>query len=298
MRIGRFAWLSLLLLGSACAAVPAPAPPPRPPAKVVAPPPAPPPPTSSIGDEAAALSAALAREVPSRTDCGPAPQGWIAAAQAALARTGVAIDRPQLLVVVDRNPAVQALCILLARQDAAWQAIGGGKVSTGQAGRKGYYITPTGVFPHTGAIVDYRALGTVNENGIRGLGATGMRVWDFGWQWAVKGWRADGELGEIRLLMHATDPDRLESRLGQPASQGCVRISAAMNRFLDRHGVLDRRYEQQAAGDPALRAVLAPDRVPTPLAGDLLVIIDSAKPAAAPPRAVMTPPEAGGPACS
>src|SRR5262252_1994783 len=62
-----------------------------------------------------------------------------------------------------------------------------------------------------------------------------------------KGW-GTGEEGDIRLLLHATDPDYLEKRLGRPASKGCVRIPAAMNRFLDRHGVLDADYERAAKG--------------------------------------------------
>ncbi len=155
---------------------------------------------------------------------------------------------------------------------------GGSRVSTGQPGRRRYFITPTGVFLHTDAILDYRAEGTYNENGIRGLGVKGMRVSDFGWVWAAKGWDADGELGEMRLLLHATDPDVLEARLGRPASQGCVRIPAPMNRFLDHHGVLDSDYELAALSDQRYRALLRPDRQPTPLAGRALVVIDSSRP--------------------
>lgn len=216
------------------------------------------------------------RVVPQHTTCAAAyTQSWIVPAQAALARAGVVLGRPQLLVVVDRNPNRQELCILLARQRAPWQVIGGSRVSTGQSGRRGYFITPTGVFMHTAAIVDYRAEGTFNENHIRGLGLKGMRVWDFGWQTARKGWTTDDETGEIRLLLHATDPDYLEQRLGRPASKGCIRIPAAMNRFLDRYGVLDARYDVAARTNPRIAAVLPPDRQPNPLAGDLLVVIDS-----------------------
>src|SRR5258708_40290537 len=82
--------------------------------------------------------------------------------------------------------------------------------------------------------------------------------------------------GDIRLLLHATDPDALERRLGGPASKGCVRIPAAMNRFLDRHGVLDADYERAAKDDPRFEAVLLRERTPTPLAGNALVIVDSA----------------------
>jgi hypothetical protein len=181
-----------------------------------------------------------------------------------------------LIIVVDRNPKVQELRIMVAQPAAQpWYVIGGSKVSTGQAGRRGYFITPTGVFPHLAGILDYRALGTFNENHIRGLGLKGMRVWDFGWEQAEKGWLPDHQTGEIRLLMHATDPDSLERRLGRPASQGCVRVPASMNRFLDLRGVLDADYEQAARDDARLAEILLPEREPTELAGDLLVVIDS-----------------------
>jgi hypothetical protein len=102
-----------------------------------------------------------------------------------------------------------------------------------------------------------------------------MRVWDFDWQHAAKGWGTAGE-GDIRLFLHATDPDYLEKRLGRPVSKGCVRIPAAMNRFLDRHGVLDADYERAAKDDPRFEAVLLSERTPTSLAGSGLVIVDSA----------------------
>ncbi len=234
-------------------------------------------PDPRVAAEITLLRDALARAVPQVGGCSAVDgRTWIAPAQAALIAAGMTIDRPQLLVVVDRNPGRQRLCVIAAQADAAWQAIGGSKVSTGQAGRHGYYITPTGVFVHSDAILDYRALGTFNANRIRGLGLKGMRVWDFGWQQAEKGWTPDLQYGEIRLLMHATDPDYLEQRLGRPASQGCVRIPATMNRFLDRHGVLDADYQRAALTDPRFAAIAPADLQPTPLAGDMMVVIDSA----------------------
>ena len=79
-----------------------------------------------------------------------------------------------------------------------------------------------------------------------------------------------------RRSRHATDPDKLEQRIGQPASQGCIRIPSAMNRFLDNHGVLDAEYEQAAVTDIRFRALLPPGRHPSALAGDTLVVVDSA----------------------
>jgi hypothetical protein len=216
------------------------------------------------------------REVPGAIiDSAENERVWIARTQDTVAAGGQSIDRPQLVVVVDRNPRAQQMRIVLARPDGAWDSLGGTRVSTGQMGRRGYYLTPTGIFLHTDLILDWRAEGTFNSQHIRGLGVKGMRVWDFGWQRAAKGW-GTGEEGEIRLLLHATDPDYLEKRLGRPASKGCVRIPAAMNRFLDRHGVLDADYERAAKDDPRFEAVLLRERTPTPLAGSALVIVDSA----------------------
>ncbi len=233
-------------------------------------------PPARIDAELARLRAAVSAELPRRARCGQAggPEA-IGLAERALAVSGFVIDRPQLVVVVDRNPRSQSLCVLLTQRDTPWQPITGSRVSTGQAGRRGYFLTPTGVFRHTPDVLDYRAEGTFNENHIRGLGLKGMRVWDFGWQRATKGWTKEDPDGEIRLLMHATDPDVLERRLGRPASKGCVRVPAAMNRFLDRHGVLDSDYERAAIDDPRYGAVLLPDRDPTPLAGDTLIVVDT-----------------------
>ena len=201
------------------------------------------------------------------------------------------LDAPQLVVVVDRNPAVQRLMLMLARPGgpAGWRLVGAAHVSTGQARRKDYYLTPVGVFAHTDAILDFRAAGTRNEHHVRGLGLAGMRVWDFGWQWALKGWHTDGAGGDIRLQMHATDPDLLERRLGRPASEGCVRLSSSMNRFLDHHGVLDADYERVAATDIRYGTLLSPQRTPTPLAGRLLIVIDTSQPASDPPTSASRP---------
>ena len=234
-----------------------------------------------VDAEAARMRAALMREVPEaagfRRSVG---RDWAGLAKAQLAlKPDIRIDHAQLILVVDRAAAAQDLAILVARPDRPWEVLGGTHVSTGQQGRFDHYVTPTGVFPHTDAILDYRAEGTLNENGIRGLGVKGMRVWDFGWQMATKGWRRDGEQGEIRMEMHATDPTYLAQRIGRAASQGCIRVPEAMNRFLDRHGVLDADYEHAAVDDIRYRALLLPGRLPSLLAGDILVVVDSSDPA-------------------
>ncbi len=150
--------------------------------------------------------------------------------------------------------------ILLAQPSGAWQSLGGTTVSTGQEGRHGYFITPTGVFLHTDEILDWRAEGTFNANGIRGLGLQGMRVWDFGWQTVERGWKAEGRESTIRLLVHATDPDVLEQRLGRPASKGCIARPGPDERLPGPQRHPRRRLGGAAAQvQPRYDAVLRPD---------------------------------------
>ena len=245
-----------------------------------------------VSAELSTLRAAMRQEVPNVQR--PSPRDLADVAQRAttlIDGAGQKIEAPQLLIVVDRNPARQKLYLFIVRpgRPSSFSLVGADHISTGQPGRRDHYITPVGVFPHTDAILDFRAAGTYNENHVRGLGVSGMRVWDFGWQWALKGWHTDGEGGDIRLQMHATDPDLLERRLGHPASEGCVRLSAALNRFLDKHGVLDADIEQAAFNDIRYNALLRPDRTPSILAGRLLVVIDTQLPKDAPPTVASRP---------
>jgi hypothetical protein len=232
-----------------------------------------------VAAEASQLRQALLDEVPHViVDRPRGKQEWIARTSAAIAASGLAIDRPQIFVVVDRNPRVQQMRLVLAQPQGGWDDFGGTKVSTGQVGRYDYFLTPTGVFLHTDAILDWRAEGTFNAHHVRGLGASGMRVWDFGWQRAERGWRSTTRVSKMRLLLHATDPDYLTQRLGRASSKGCIRIPEAMNLFLDRHGILDANYEAAAQHNPRFAAVLLPDRIPTLLAGTALVVVDSSQP--------------------
>lgn len=230
--------------------------------------------------EADRLTALLKKSVPNAMIySAQRNQKWVQLAKDEMERKGPPVKRAQLLIVVDRNPKVQELCFVLAfpKGQGEWRALGGGKVSTGNTGRKLYYITPTGVFYNTIERIGYRALGTKNKNGIRGNGVKGMRVWDFGWQWAEKGWLPNREKGQIRLEMHATDPDFLEQRLGRPASEGCVRVAAKMNQFIDQNGIIDVLYNQAAHKDKRFSSVLLKNRQSTPLAGDKLVVVDSSQ---------------------
>jgi hypothetical protein len=196
-------------------------------------------------------------------------------AEAALARSPTLLAGPQYMAVVDRDPNIQALFLLWRSADGEYVAIGASPVSTGRPGSFDHFETPLGVFAHTLDNLDFRAEGTRNENGIRGYGAKGMRVYDFGWQWVAKGW-GDGAVSQMRLQMHATDPDLLELRLGSAQSKGCVRIPASLNRLIDHYGLLDADYEQGVREGRKLW-MLDPQREPVSEPGRYLIVVDSAR---------------------
>ena len=192
---------------------------------------------------------------------------------AALAAAGLADTNSQYFVVVDIAPKAQAVMIYWKSPEGEFHFVGASPTSTGRPGEFEHFRTPLGVFEHLIANLDFRAEGTKNEYGVRGYGVKGMRVYDFGWQRAPRGWGGHGE-SVMRLQMHATDPDMLESRLGTRQSKGCIRIPATLNVFIDRYGLLDADYEKAAAQGRHLW-VLRADRQPTPWSGRYLVIVDS-----------------------
>ena len=179
----------------------------------------------------------------------------------------------QYLVLVDRNPLVQAVMIYWTSVAGEYFLIGASPTSTGRPGEFEHFQTPVGVFEHSIANFDFRSEGTKNTLGIRGYGAKGMRVYDFGWQQAQRGWGKGGE-SPMRLQMHSTDPDLLEKQVGSPQSKGCIRIPATLNIFIDRYGLLDADYEWAMLEGKNIW-VLRPDREPTPWSGRYLVIVDS-----------------------
>jgi hypothetical protein len=193
-------------------------------------------------------------------------------------------DQAQYVVIVDRSEFVQAAMIYWMSPDRIFHFIGASPVSTGKPGSFDHFITPTGVFEHTIHNLDFRAEGTRNQFGILGYGCKGMRIYDFGWQKAQKGWDGGGE-SEMRLQMHATDPDLLEQRLGTPWSKGCIRIPGTLNAFIDHYGILDGDYEKAMAAGMTFW-VLSKTREATPWSGRFLVVVDTGRterPAWSPP---------------
>ncbi|HEV3105834.1 MAG TPA: L,D-transpeptidase [Trinickia sp.] len=236
--------------------------------------------------DALRLRTQFKREVRRRLTVPPGEQrNYAARLQDELAERGLGDLERQYVVLVDRNPNVQAVFIYFrGASTERWRMIGASPVSTGLPGRYDHFVTPLGVFEHTPQNMDFRAEGTLNENGIRGYGARDMRIFDFGWTDGERGW-GKGGMSQMRFQMHATDPDKLEWLLGTRHSKGCVRIPGSLNRFFDYHGILDADYEALAdAGNPV--PALHPGRSVTPWAGRYLVVIDSGitrRPAWSPP---------------
>ena len=179
-------------------------------------------------------------------------------------------QKSQYFVYADRNPDRQL--VMVCFYDAALKKVeilGVDKASTGNPDRNGFFETPLGFLKSTPAIMGYRAQGTKNGKGWRGLGGKGSRIWDFGWQRTYK----NGHPVQIRLLMHATDPDFGEPRLGRVDSKGCIRISAKLNRFLDHFGIIDKEYEEWNSAKKIW--LLKADREPANYAGKYVLVGDS-----------------------
>lgn len=194
----------------------------------------------------------------------------------ALEQARITVLRDQFVVMVDRSPLVQAVFIYWLPVIGTPLFIGASPASTGRPGRFDYFETPLGVFEHTLGSLDFRSEGTKNEFGIKGYGDKGMRVYDFGWQLANKGW-GNRSPSTMRLQMHATDPDFLEGRLGSAQSKGCIRIPASLNQLIDLYGLLDADYEQ-ALLEGKRWWMLHPDRQATPWSGRYLVVVETWRP--------------------
>ncbi|WP_240764117.1 L,D-transpeptidase [Paraburkholderia silviterrae] len=194
--------------------------------------------------------------------------------QAALDEKNLGALAGEFVILVDRAVTVQTLFIYFrAMPGEPWQMIGASPVATGRPGEFDHFLTPLGVFEHTPSNMDFRAEGTMNDNGIRGYGARDMRIYDFGWVDGERGWGKGGR-SPMRFQMHATDPDRLEPLLGIRHSKGCVRIPASLNAFIDHYGIIDAEYQALVDSGKSLW-VLHPNREVTPWAGRFIVVIDS-----------------------
>jgi hypothetical protein len=203
----------------------------------------------------------------------PETRKYAKLASEALSNAGLLLSQSQYVVVVDRDPNVQALLLYWRSASGEFRLVGASPVSTGRPGSYEHFETPVGVFDHSTANLDFRAEGTRNGEGIRGYGEKGMRIYDLGWKRVPRGW-GDGSVSEMRLQMHATDPDLLERRLGSVQSKGCIRIPATLNRLIDHYGLLDADYDQ-ALREGRKLWMLDAQREPVPDPGRYVIVVDS-----------------------
>lgn len=195
-----------------------------------------------------------------------------------MAKSGRDFTESQYFVYVDRNPNAQFITVgFYDAERKQIEFLGTDLISSGNIEKGGdYFETPTGIFENLVDNFSYRALGTPNQDGWRGLGAKDSRVWDFGDQKGFKKYKNGNTVSQMRLLMHSTDPDKGEPRLGRIDSKGCVRISHGLNGFLDTYAILDRNYEQWVKTKPD-SWLLRKDRKPVSYPGKYLIIGDSAQ---------------------
>jgi hypothetical protein len=202
-------------------------------------------------------------------------QRYARLADEVLHNANLLLNQAQYLVVIDRDPNVQAIIVYWRSEHGEFRLIGVSPVSTGKPGSFEHFETPLGVFDHSISNLDYRAEGTRNSEGIRGYGVKGMRIYDLGWQRVPRGW-GDGAVSEMRLQMHSTDPLLLEQRLGSVQSKGCIRIPATLNKLIDHFGLLDADYNQALRQGRNLW-MLDVLRDPVPDPGRYVIVVDSGR---------------------
>jgi hypothetical protein len=110
----------------------------------------------------------------------PETRKYAKLAKEALDNAGLLLDQSQYVVVVDRDPNVQALLLYWRSDGGEFRLVGTSPVSTGRPGSYEHFETPVGVFDHSTANLDFRTAGTRNREGIRGYGVKGMRIYDLG----------------------------------------------------------------------------------------------------------------------
>lgn len=154
---------------------------------------------------------------------------WRRLVQRAFAAAELATPNGQFVLMVDRAPHTQAAVLWWLPPEGGFDAarvVGASPVSTGRVSGYDHFETPLGVFPHSPANPDFRAEGTRNAKGICGYGVRGMRVFDFGWQQGWRGWGGGG-WGQMRLQLHATDPQRLNRAWGHHSPRAASALPPA-----------------------------------------------------------------------
>jgi hypothetical protein len=135
-----------------------------------------------------------------------------------LCNRGRTLLEPQYLLVIDRNPWVQAALLYWRLLPGSYELVGASPVSAG-----------ANPFDRARPVQDL--FERVDARAGRGR----QRVYDFR---APGGEPIDSGSALLRLQMRAADA-RAERRLGSPCPDGCILLPASLISFLDEYGVLD-----------------------------------------------------------
>lgn len=166
-----------------------------------------------------------------------------------LFNTGQPLVAPQYLLVIDRNPHVQAALLFWRLLPGSYQLVGASPVSTGAA--------------VAGRVVVAQALFERSPDATRGQPCARHSCdpgrpseYEFG-----RGGMHEAGRSELRLQLLAADSDS-ERRLGAPCRTDGILLPASLIAFLDEYGVLDE------GGARSQRHVL-------PYRGRHLLLVDS-----------------------
>jgi hypothetical protein len=139
-------------------------------------------------------------------------------AEAQLCDLGRPLLQPQYLLVIDRNPWVQAAFLFWRLLPGSYELVGASPVSVGGAPAE-RVRQAQGLFVQ----MDVRA------------GRGRQRVFDFGWEF---GEQVQSTAAERRVQVRAA-AGAAERRLGTPCPDGCILLPASLIAFLDEYAVLD-----------------------------------------------------------
>jgi hypothetical protein len=125
---------------------------------------------------------------------------------------------PQYLLVIDRNPNVQAALLLWRLWAGSYELVGASPAAAGTT-------------PLDAAQSAQDLLVQVGANGRRGR----SRVYEFG----SAAQQRESASEEVRVQMRSV-PAGAEDRLGVPCPDGCILLPASLVSFLDEYGILDQ----------------------------------------------------------
>jgi hypothetical protein len=163
-------------------------------------------------------------------------------AELQLCSTGRELLAPQYLLVIDRNPHVQAAFLFWRLLPGSYELVGASPVAAGAN-------------PLDAVRQSQELLVQIDANGAR---RGRSRVYEFG----SAAPQAEPASAALRVQVRAA-PAGAEGRLGTPCPDGCILLPASLVAFLDEYGVLDHDTPQRTQ-----RHVL-------PCRGSHLLLVDS-----------------------